>query len=126
VFPNLSLMNPIQTFLLCFLKIQSKTSFHLRLGLPSGLFCSVFPNKFLYAFIIYSMHVTCPAHLILFDLIILIKFGEQYKLWSSSLYSFLHSPQHPVLTHRQSVFFQLNVKFHTHTKQGVKSVFCVF
>jgi hypothetical protein len=40
---------------------------HLRLGLPSGLFPSGFPN-ILYAFLV----ATCPAYLILLDLIILI------------------------------------------------------
>jgi hypothetical protein len=37
------------------------------------------------------MCVTCPAHLILFVLNIIVKLGEEYRLWSPSLCSFLHS-----------------------------------
>jgi hypothetical protein len=62
------------------------------MALSSGLFLSDFPIKILHAFLISSMHSTCLFHQIVLDFITLIIFGEEYKLWSSSLCSLLQSP----------------------------------
>jgi hypothetical protein len=58
---------------------------HLLLGLPSGLFLSGFPDKkyCVYVFIIFSARVTWSSHPIVLDLITIIVFGEEYKLWLS-------------------------------------------
>jgi hypothetical protein len=55
-------------------------SFHLRMGLPSSVFPSDFLTKMLCALLISPVCATCSAYLILVDLIILVIFGEQYKL----------------------------------------------
>jgi hypothetical protein len=65
---------------------------HLRLVLPSGHFPSGFPHQNP----VYTPHsstrATCTAHLILLDFITRTMLGEEYRSWSSSLRSFLHSP----------------------------------
>ncbi|KDR16625.1 hypothetical protein L798_09464 [Zootermopsis nevadensis] len=77
--PILNQRNPVHTTPSCF----SKTHFNIiippRLILPSGLFPSGLPINTLYAFLFSPMWATCPAHLIL-DLISLIVCGEEYNL----------------------------------------------
>jgi len=66
-------------------------SSHLLLDLPSGLLPSGFPTKILYTPFLYSIRVTCPAHLILLDFITRTILGEEYRSLSSLLCSYLHS-----------------------------------
>ena len=87
-------------------------SSHLCLGFPSGLLTSGFPTKTLYTPLLSPICATCPAQVILLDLITQIIFGE-YRSLSSPLCSFLHSPvplrpkyspHHPILKHPQPKF----------------------
>ena len=66
-------------------------STHLRLGLPSGLFPSGFPTKTPYTLLSSPIRATCPTHLILLHFITRTILGEEYKSFSSSLRSLLHS-----------------------------------
>jgi hypothetical protein len=50
--------------------------FHLRLGLPSGLFPSGFPVKTLCTLLFSPTRATCSAHHTIFDFIIRIIFGK--------------------------------------------------
>ena len=62
------------------------------LGLPSGLLPYGFPIKTLHTPLSSPIRATCPAHLIILDLITCTILGEEYRLFSSSLCNLLHSP----------------------------------
>ena len=81
---------------------------------------------------------TCPAHLILLDLITRTILGEQFRSLSSSLCSLFHSPVTSSLlglifsstpySQTPSAYVPPSTsatKFHTHTKQLAKLQFCV-
>jgi hypothetical protein len=60
------------------LKIYFNIIHTLLLDLPNGLFPSGLPTKLLYAPLLSPILATCPAHLILLDLITRITFGSAY------------------------------------------------
>jgi hypothetical protein len=69
-------------------------STHLHLCVLSGLFLSAVLTNILHSLLFIPIYSTCPAHLIFFDMVILIILDLDYNLWSSSLCSFSTTPCH--------------------------------
>lgn len=83
--PFLSQMNPVHTQNYISLRPILTLSSHLHLDFPYAPFPSGVPPEILYQYFNSHMHSTFCTHLILLDLITLVIFGTQYKLWSSFL-----------------------------------------
>ena len=80
---------------------------HLRLGLPT---------KILYAFLLSPILATCPGNLSLLDLNARMIFIEEYRAWSFSLCSLLHSPVTLYLLHPNillSTLFSKTLSLHS-------------
>jgi len=87
--PILSQMNPVHALLSYFFKIYSDIIFpSTHTSFEWSLFCRFFDQNYVRIFLL-PIRATSLVHLILFDLITLIVFGEAFKLQSSSLCSFL-------------------------------------
>jgi hypothetical protein len=103
-------------------------STHLCRVLPSGLFWHF--HHYPVCISLFPIHATCPADLILLDLIILFMVDEEYKLWSRWICSFLQlsaissvsSPSVLPNTLFSNTLSPLmsEIKFHTHTQPRVK------
>jgi hypothetical protein len=111
---------------------------HLHLSLPSGPFPSGFHNNKLYVVHFSPIQATCPAHLILLDLIILIILGKNtHYIDPHAVFCTLPSLNPPSVQIFSSApcsqtpsvcvpCVMSETKFHTHTEPKAKFLSYIF
>jgi len=87
----LSQLDPVHTPTSHLLKIHVNIILSSTPGSPKWSL-TAFPTKILYITLLSPILATCPAYLLILDLFIRIRFGEEYRSLISSLCIFLHSP----------------------------------
>jgi hypothetical protein len=84
--PTLGQLNPVHILTLyLFYRTVSILSSHLRLCLPNGLRLWSFDTKTDYEFLAFPTRATCHMSFILNDLVTIITFGEDCKVWRALL-----------------------------------------
>jgi hypothetical protein len=71
---------PPSLFKICFTVILTSLLLFFNYSFPV-----YFLAESLYVLVLSPMHATCHAHVTLLDLIVLIMYGEEHKVWSLSL-----------------------------------------
>ena len=114
---NINLINPMYILPSHFSQIDFHIILRSVLGFYKWTLSFRFPHQFLYAPLLSPVCSTCPAPLILLELITWIILCEVFKIWSSALWNFVWPPGTAYLLRRcvfLSTLFLTTFGLHKH------------